>query len=430
MKRVLMFLLFIVIVFLVHNPTAGAYQPINVMMNDHQLDMNAPVQLQKGTTMVPMRIIFEELGANIKWDQATRTVTATREGTEILLTIGSHTALVNGENKTLASAPYVYQQRTYVPLRFVSESLGAMVRWDQETRTVYIESNDKLTPSAQEIKLEVGNIQLGDTMDQVESLLGGSLEQLASSYSFDWHVYHEGYDHYMQIGIDKNEVTALYTNHISMIGSNNEKSTYTREQVRNLLGTPLQTIKKGEKVYRIDGSNRDTFDHKGAYVTVFYDKQRSDQATAIQIVKKEAELEKAGYVGADPAAKISDYERQLFLLTNAVRVREGEKALSWNDSVSNVARDHSEDMAENRYFNHFNQANETPFDRLDRAGIKYSQAGENLAFSHSDAIYAHEALWNSAGHRSNTLGTTFKQAGVGVAWNGETPYYTINFLNP
>ncbi|ERN52038.1 stalk domain-containing protein [Alkalihalophilus marmarensis] len=430
MRNMVIAVLLMGVILFISIPRFEAYEPINVMMNDYQVDMSAPVQIKDETAMIPMRVIYEELGADVKWDQSSKSVTAAKGNDVITVSIGSHTALLNGSETTLTIAPYAYQQRTYVPLRFVSESLGASVRWDQSANTIYIESHEALTPSAQEFELKVGGIQLADSTETVEQILGTPVEQVASSYSFSWNVYHEGFKQYMQVGLENGSVTALYTNDFSLIGSDNKVPNYTKEQVRSILGSPLSMIRKGDKTYRAGGANQDVFDHKGAYVTVFYDKQRNDQATAIQIVKKEAELEKAGYVGTDPASKISDYERQLFLLTNAVRVREGERALNWNESVSDVARAHSEDMAENKYFNHLNQANESPFDRLDRAGIKYTQAGENLAFSHSDAIYAHEALWNSSGHRSNTLGTIFKQAGVGVAWNGETPYYTINFLNP
>ncbi|MDU2198224.1 MAG: CAP domain-containing protein, partial [Peptostreptococcaceae bacterium] len=70
---------------------------------------------------------------------------------------------------------------------------------------------------------------------------------------------------------------------------------------------------------------------------------------------------------------------------------------------------------------------ETPFDRMKKEGITYISAGENIASGQFSAIYAHEALMNSKGHRKNILGN-YKYIGVGVDFGGTYKiYYTENF---
>ncbi|MDQ2085854.1 copper amine oxidase N-terminal domain-containing protein [Herbivorax sp. ANBcel31] len=97
----------------------------------------API-IENGRTLVPFRAIFEELGFDIKWDGSTRSITATRQGTEIKLQIDNKTAFVNGSSGQLDVAPTIQEDRTLVPLRFVAESSGAFVDWDGEERSISI----------------------------------------------------------------------------------------------------------------------------------------------------------------------------------------------------------------------------------------------------------------------------------------------------
>lgn len=126
--------------------TAVAYPDnvsgIQLMVNDAFLELDAQPKIVSGRTLVPVRGIFEELGAKVQWDQATQTATMTKDGTEVRVTIGSKTAYVGGEAKTLDVPAQLSQAtgnaRTLVPVRFISESLGALVGWSNDTQTVII----------------------------------------------------------------------------------------------------------------------------------------------------------------------------------------------------------------------------------------------------------------------------------------------------
>lgn len=85
-------------------------------------------------TLVPFRTIFEELGFNVDWNGATKSITATRQGTTINLQINNTKASVNGKTVELDVAPTITKDRTLVPLRFVAENSGAFVDWNGEKK--------------------------------------------------------------------------------------------------------------------------------------------------------------------------------------------------------------------------------------------------------------------------------------------------------
>ena len=97
----------------------------------------API-IRNDRTMLPIRFIAEALGAEVGWDGETRTVTITTEDITIEIVIDQSFATVNGEAVELDSPAFIESDRTFLPLRFVSENLGAQVDWVEETRQVVI----------------------------------------------------------------------------------------------------------------------------------------------------------------------------------------------------------------------------------------------------------------------------------------------------
>ena len=95
-----------------------------------------------GRTLVPMRTIFEALGCSVDWknDNGVQTVTAIKDGTNISMTIDKQEYFVNGEKKELDVPAKNMNDKTMVPLRAISESLGCSVEWNQDTKTVTIQS--------------------------------------------------------------------------------------------------------------------------------------------------------------------------------------------------------------------------------------------------------------------------------------------------
>lgn len=97
---------------------------------------------QNNKTLVPVRFISEELGAEVKWCSTQRKVTITNSNKEIQLIIGQSQATVNGEVISFDTSAVIVGTRTMVPLRFISESLGVDVGWNSETRTVLITTGE------------------------------------------------------------------------------------------------------------------------------------------------------------------------------------------------------------------------------------------------------------------------------------------------
>jgi len=117
---------------------------VNVKINGQELqgDTSAFIDKNSGTSLVPFRIIFETLGANVKWDQQTQTIIANKGNILIRLKINDNYMFVNNTPKDIKIRPVIISGHTFVPLRVVSEALGADVNWDEITSTVTISSND------------------------------------------------------------------------------------------------------------------------------------------------------------------------------------------------------------------------------------------------------------------------------------------------
>ncbi len=127
-----------------------AEQNVTVIINNEAVDFDVPPQLINSRTMVPMRKIFETLGAGVEWHGESQLIIATKNELIITMTIGDEkmnvTNVISGETKViiLDSVPVLINGRTLVPARAISESLGYNVAWLEDTRTVEITEADKL----------------------------------------------------------------------------------------------------------------------------------------------------------------------------------------------------------------------------------------------------------------------------------------------
>ena len=101
-------------------------------------NMGAEPESKNGRTMIPIRHVAELLGAVVEWDNPSQTVTMTRAGAVVSMTIGETTAYVNGTAMEMDVAPYATEGRTLIPARYMAEFFGQSVVWDSETRTVVI----------------------------------------------------------------------------------------------------------------------------------------------------------------------------------------------------------------------------------------------------------------------------------------------------
>ena len=107
-----------------------------------------PPFIQEGRTMVPMRFISESCGFNVDWDENLRRVTVYDENHTLRLDIGSGTAYVNGVPVLLETPPVIQNGYTMTPIRFIIENMEAKVEWEETTRTVkiYLERTEATQP--------------------------------------------------------------------------------------------------------------------------------------------------------------------------------------------------------------------------------------------------------------------------------------------
>lgn len=110
-------------------------------------------------------------------------------------------------------------------------------------------------------------------------------------------------------------------------------------------------------------------------------------------------------------------ETRMLGLVNEARRQAGLQPLRADPALRAVARAHSRDMFLRSYFRHVSPDGSTPDDRLRRARIPFLVAGENLAYQ-PNAVVAHNALMNSAGHRANILSPVFRRVGIGAVRGG------------
>ncbi|MEE4562398.1 stalk domain-containing protein [Paenibacillus polymyxa] len=113
-----------------------------VYVDDRPLELTAQPLLLDGTTLVPMRQLFEAQGAVLSWNGASKTVTATKNDTTLTYRIGEVAATLNDKTLSLNVPGQIVKGNTMIPLRFVSEALGSTVKWDALTRTIRIASKE------------------------------------------------------------------------------------------------------------------------------------------------------------------------------------------------------------------------------------------------------------------------------------------------
>ncbi len=291
-----------------------------------------------------------------------------------------------------------------------------------------VPSADLESPSNQ--VFSIYHIELGESKADIENMLGAPKRSEMNEYGMEWHTYHENYHNFVKVMYnDQQQVIGLYTNQDLISSTNGIKLNSSKQTVRDTLGQPITRLQKGLVFYQLqEDSDYDMYELDDTYVTVFYDVHEENTVTAIQLLTEEVENNKKSIYSEPSDALKEGFELQMFDLVNATRVNHELKVLSWDEQVMQTARKHSSDMAVKNYFDHTNLQGESPFDRMEEDGIRYTLAGENLAYGQFSSIFAHEGLMNSLGHRKNIIKSGFEYLGVGVAFNEEAqPYYTQNY---
>jgi hypothetical protein len=148
-------------------PKPGAAQAVSVTLNGTPLSLSPAPQERAGRIFVPLRGIFQALGASVVYENGV--INAQGNGRAVSLHIGSTQATVNGQAQTLDVAPFVVGASTYVPLRFVSQALGAGVNYDAANKIVALSgaggASGPVSSAPQASRLTIGAVRPGRDAD-------------------------------------------------------------------------------------------------------------------------------------------------------------------------------------------------------------------------------------------------------------------------
>lgn len=212
--------------------------PIDVYVNGKMLNLTDYPFVVKQRTLIPIRDIAEALGATVTWNQERQEVTVELEDKRMLLKIGSPTIIVNEVAIASEISPQIINSRTYVPLRVVSEQLGAQVQWHQNSRTITIDRE----VAEQATLLE--HIHAYTTVDYTNDptpyrALQVSGNQVSSISTFAHQVQSDGTIH-MPYGVNMQALDFAKTTGLPnyMLIHNLHGGTFTRDVIHSVLSNP------------------------------------------------------------------------------------------------------------------------------------------------------------------------------------------------
>ncbi|MBR3119980.1 MAG: CAP domain-containing protein [Oceanobacillus sp.] len=305
----------------------------------------------------------------------------------------------------------------------------------------------KVSPSEEDtsvVPLE-GNIfqWIGQTSEALEGSFGVPVRIDKSAYDYEWWVYTNSTNQYVQFGVEDNVVKTIFATGEGLdinpvyigqpYGEVDQEFSFSEEVSYNngVSSYKFRISKEDIQVRPLVKLNDNTFIQ--LYFDTFTDKLSSLRVlTADTILKQRPyEIEYRGKLPDDPIFTEDEWEeiekgmeQQIYDITNIIRHRHGKDKLDWEESVSNVAFLHSKDMEENNYFSHYSLNGDGLKERLEAGEVFYTAAGENIAAQYPDAPAAMEGWLNSEGHREALLSNDYTHIGVGV----HRLYYTQNFL--
>ena len=129
----------------------GEQEGINVLPFNHEFDkngsvnLNTPPVIKDGRMLNPLRALSEAAQAEVSWDERSKEITIARDGSVIVLSLGSTTMTVNGETRPLDVPAELMNGRTVVPIRFIVDNLNLDIEWDADSQTVEVDAAAEAT---------------------------------------------------------------------------------------------------------------------------------------------------------------------------------------------------------------------------------------------------------------------------------------------
>ncbi len=283
---------------------------------------------------------------------------------------------------------------------------------------------------------------MGKTSTELINKFGKPARIDRSLYDYDWWIYPNDYEEYFQVGIaDDRVVTIFATGEKAQIPpfkiGQSIGEIYTTTQIETDISLDYQNGS-----YRFELSEDDLNSRPIIFVGDFYAQLYIDKFTgtlsSVRLLNAETLIKQHPYemvyrgelLEVEPLPDIFEEEvnlsksRQIFDLTNVIRVRHGIAPLEWDEQTAEAAYVHSQDMYESQQFSHTSEKNGELDDRLEASSVVFQIAGENIAANYIDAPAVIEGWLNSKSHRESLLNEEFTHLGVGVYKR----HYTQNFI--
>ncbi len=164
--------------------TVCAESNVYLKINGKEIETEVSPLIMDGRTMVPVRVIFEAVGADIDFNAETKTITATKDNKTVKMVVGEKTAIVNNKRVEMDASAVIVNGRTLAPARFVAESFGYKVQWNSENKTVEITGNTEFYTDYMDLP-DYGTFSGADLLENESLTIDGCLGQ-GYIYNFEY----------------------------------------------------------------------------------------------------------------------------------------------------------------------------------------------------------------------------------------------------
>lgn len=242
-------------------PVFAYEKGISVVLDGKKIEFDVQPQIIGDRTMVPLRAIFEALGATVEWDGDTQTVTSVKGNKTIILSVGVDRITINGSSKKLDTVPCVVNDRTLVPVRAISEAFDMKVDWDGGSMTVKISSEQpSATPTPTPKPTEKPSVSATATpvantaYDELKNAIIRYGKYDDGEYSI-WY-FPNDYSYGFSLGYDYEKISIFYSNSNDGSGSDLLINIKDNDSPK-FLYTFTYTSGEEEKVFGILNKNRE-----------------------------------------------------------------------------------------------------------------------------------------------------------------------------
>ncbi|MEH7419273.1 CAP domain-containing protein [Neobacillus drentensis] len=283
---------------------------------------------------------------------------------------------------------------------------------------------------------------IGQDVTNLEKEFGTPMRVDESMYGFQWYIYNQSYNHYLQVGVENKRVVTIFALGESLNVAPFEIGQPVEEIFNTQFFDTNINLKLNGNTYRFELNDTDLnlrpmVKMGDIFVQLYIDKFTGNLSSvrfldAETLVKQRpyelvyrGQLIKPPVLNEDMMKLVEQStEQEIFDITNALRERHKVKPLIWDEKTSEAAFEHSRDMAQNNDFSHISKKYGDLANRLKTAKVTYQTAGENIAANYTDGPAVVEGWLNSKGHRDSLLNKQYSHLGVGVY----EKYYTQNFI--